>query len=215
MKLRYALLPLAPLALTLVLSASCGEETAPQQSTLCEPGSNIFCRCPGGDPGTKPCADDGSAFGGCECAPRSNEHGDCVSTLCLNGYCTMVCNLVSECPYPESECAQFIDGQHVCMPTCESAVDCKPFDAPPSLCGFTKAVDLWEVTVCANWDTNHALVPLDTDCVPFDHEACNLGYPGRELVCDERGLCAQGCFSQNDCPDGKTCNGSGAKGSCI
>jgi hypothetical protein len=256
MKLRYALLSLIPLAALLAMP-SCAEETEPVQTNLCEPGSNIFCRCPGGDPGTKPCADDGSSFGECgPCDPRMSTgpgtttsssssssgqggggqggagqggnvtpgtgpllspcdaHGDCISTVCLNGYCTMVCNLVSECPYPASECANFNDGQTLCMPTCRKALDCKPFEAPPSLCGYTKAVDNWDVTVCGHWDTQHALMPIDTDCVPFDHEACNLGYPEREIVCTEQGLCKQGCFSQNDCPTGKSCNGNGGQGTC-
>lgn len=42
-----------------------GDEGEP--AGLCNPGENIFCRCPGGAPGTKACAPSGDDFG--ECAP--------------------------------------------------------------------------------------------------------------------------------------------------
>jgi len=33
--------------------------------TSCDPGENIFCRCPGGEAGTKTCRDDGMSFDAC------------------------------------------------------------------------------------------------------------------------------------------------------
>ncbi len=33
--------------------------------TSCDPGENIFCRCPGGEAGTKTCLDDGKSFDSC------------------------------------------------------------------------------------------------------------------------------------------------------
>lgn len=33
--------------------------------TSCDPGENIFCRCPGGEGGTKTCLDDGKTFDAC------------------------------------------------------------------------------------------------------------------------------------------------------
>jgi hypothetical protein len=67
-RLQHLILALAGLggALALVTAACGGEETAPPQATLCEPGENIFCRCPGGDAGTKRCNDDGDGFGECD-----------------------------------------------------------------------------------------------------------------------------------------------------
>jgi hypothetical protein len=59
-----SLLLLGAAALT-VAFAACSEDEA--GDGLCEAGEEIFCRCPGGDAGTKPCKDDGSGFG--ECAP--------------------------------------------------------------------------------------------------------------------------------------------------
>jgi hypothetical protein len=254
-----------------LMAYGCAEEGEEIPEFLCNPGENIFCRCPGGDPGTKRCLDSGQAFEECEpCEPRPTTgpaqqsssgvgaggpgaggpgaggpgaggpggfgaggagagggglgdqpllapcdgNGDCQSGLCIFNYCTQVCALVSECPYPQSECVPFDASTTLCMPTCATALDCAPFDAPPSQCGFAQAVDNWDVTVCAEWGGNHQLMPAGTDCLPFDHPACNLGYQQQQAVCTEQGICAQGCYVNNDCPQGTTCNGGGSLGNC-
>lgn len=46
-----------------VAVAACSGETA--ESDLCEPGTNVFCKCRGNVDGTKPCLADGT-FGACE-----------------------------------------------------------------------------------------------------------------------------------------------------
>lgn len=49
--------------------ASCGkksETTTTPLTGLCEPGENIFCRCPAGEAGTKTCRSDGNSFEPCE-----------------------------------------------------------------------------------------------------------------------------------------------------
>lgn len=49
--------------------ASCkktSETSTTPLTTLCDPGENIFCRCPGGEPGTKTCKNDGNSFEPCE-----------------------------------------------------------------------------------------------------------------------------------------------------
>ena len=233
------------------------EETPPDK--LCDPGENIFCRCPGGDPGTKECLETGNAFGECSpCEERPTSgpgaqssssggpssssgagagdaggmaqggggptgdaallapcqvDGDCQSGRCDHSYCTKACAVVSDCPYPQSECVPFGDDA-ICMPTCTTAVDCSPFGAPQSQCGFTQAIDNWDVTVCADWGDAHQLMPVNTDCLPFDHTACNLGYPHSELVCTEQGICANGCYINNDCPSGEACSGGSTLGTC-
>jgi hypothetical protein len=146
-------------------------------------------------------------------APCSDS-AQCESGLCVFNYCTQPCTLVSECPYPQSECVPFDANTTICMPTCSTAVDCAPFDAPPSRCGFAQAVDNWDVTVCAEWGDAHELMPPGTDCLPFDHPACNLGYQQKATVCTDQGVCANGCYVNNDCPDGTSCNGGGSLGNC-
>ena len=242
---------------SLLPSVGCDGESLPEDQ-LCQPGENIFCRCPGGDPGTKACTEVGDAFG--ECAPCTDRPGngpagqggfgngpgaggfgngpggqggqgggavganalldpcdednECASGICRFNYCTVGCQAVSECPYPQSECVKFDDTLSICMPACQTAVDCVVYDAPPSQCGFTRAVDNWGVTVCANWAESHMLKPAGTDCLPFDHTACNLGYQQQQTVCTEQGVCAVGCYVNNDCPDGQTCSAQGTLGNC-
>ena len=46
------------------LGGACdGGSAAPEK--LCDPGENIFCRCPGGEAGTKTCMPDGQSFAEC------------------------------------------------------------------------------------------------------------------------------------------------------
>jgi hypothetical protein len=234
-----------------------GDELPADQ--LCQAGENIFCRCPGGAPGTKACLESGDAFdtcGPCEERPSSGpgqqgaggyglgpgsggegglggEGGgsgggsgtgalltpceaddECESGMCRFHFCTQACEQVSECPYPASECVRFDADDTICMPTCSTAVDCVLYTAPPSRCGYTKAVDNWDVTVCADWGDAHALMPPGSDCLPFDHAACNLGYQHMEAVCTEQGVCAEGCYVPADCPEGSTCSTQGALGNC-
>jgi hypothetical protein len=229
--------PLVGLALAF---AGCPEEPL---ETLCDPGTEIFCRCKGGDPGTKTCDSAGQAFAECgPCEPRDepvgaggspgttttggNEGGgaplmracagpeECESGLCEFGYCTINCTKVSDCDSPAAECVPFA-GKTVCMPSCETAVDCETYGAPPSGCGYAPAIDNWDVTVCSNWEAQHALVPDGTDCAPLSHVECNLGYLGRSKVCSAEGVCATGCFTDADCTTDQECDGSGsALGQC-
>ncbi|MSP25387.1 MAG: hypothetical protein EXR75_09530 [Myxococcales bacterium] len=266
---------LAVACLVIATSHGCARgEDVYHQLTLCVPGENIFCRCDGGEPGTKECLSEGESFGTCgPCEPRENSgpgaqasgagattsgaggmtnssasggvttsggastsstssgaggtmtpgatallgacknDGDCQSLKCRQGFCTKTCAKVAECPWPASECVPpaslpMPEGP-LCMPSCNTAASCAPYGAPPSQCGYVKAIDSWGVTVCGTFGTAHALLPLGSDCLPFDHPACNLGYPGKERVCSAAGVCAAGCFSAQDCPKGKTCSTPG------
>lgn len=49
----------------------------------CDPGENIFCRCPGGDPGTKTCNGDGHSFAAC--VTRSGACPDISSSSSSSG----------------------------------------------------------------------------------------------------------------------------------
>jgi hypothetical protein len=249
-----ALFIAAFVGLGLMPGAGCGGDELPE-GQLCAAGEDIFCRCPGGDPGTKACTEAGDAFGECgPCTPREStgpagqgaggfglggsvggfggsgpgagggmgtgallepcsDDSDCTSGMCEFNYCTKSCTAVSECPYPKSECAK-LDALTICMPTCATAVDCVVYEAPPSQCGYTQAVDNWGVTTCANWEQAHALKPDGTDCLPFDHAACNLGYQQRQSVGTVQGICAFGCYVNADCPDGQACSSQGTLGNC-
>ncbi|MCA9623689.1 MAG: hypothetical protein KC731_31925 [Myxococcales bacterium] len=60
------------LGATTLLFMACGTDPAPTES-ICDPGSNVFCRCRGSrESGTKRCNDAGDGFGPCE-----NSYGEC------------------------------------------------------------------------------------------------------------------------------------------
>ncbi len=66
-----ALRPLAPLGLALAsLITSCGAEPT------CDAGSTQLCLCAGGLQGAQACADDGTAWGACDCVAGAGEGGD-------------------------------------------------------------------------------------------------------------------------------------------
>jgi len=266
---------------TFFLACATADDTPPE--TLCDAATHIFCRCSGGQPGTKECDANGQSFGQCEpCndiedpagtsgAPNPPPDGppnngpsgssssssgggeepgeggappidgpggggnngpvdpngsvellgacsgdsECQTGLCRSGYCTRECSIVSECPYPTSECVMFDNTQTFCMPSCDTAVGCTAFGGTESQCGYTIAIDNWDVKTCAHWAAKHQLIPNDRDCLPFDHDACNLGYGQRAKVCSAAGKCVTGCFVDKDCPQGKTCSAEGgAQGDC-
>ncbi len=220
-----------------LLLAGCENDSALAEGTVCEPSTTIYCRCPGGEPGEKRCTSDGQGFGSCEgCSDRPDPTGgsgaggsvstgsggegaplyrpcedgsQCASGFCSNGFCTLPCSKVSDCEFGVAECVSFA-GTTACMPVCASVTDCLVYGAPPSSCGFATAIDNWSVTVCANWGAEQRLPPIGTDCAPFDHAACHLGYAGRARVCSENGVCTAGCFTSSDCPGGGSCSSDGA-----
>jgi hypothetical protein len=138
---------------------------------------------------------------------------ECKTGNCAYGYCTMPCKDVTECWPFDAECVAF-DGDQLCMPTCKTKVDCEPYLAPPSKCGWTKAIDGWGVTVCTDWGNQHQLVPVGKGCTPKQHVDCNLGYLHELHVCNAQGLCALGCYTKDDCPLNQSCSLMADPGTC-
>jgi len=75
---------------TAMLFGACSDETEPEGK--CDPGENIFCRCPGGDAGTRECLSNGEEFAECFIAPETpcGERIECdafttIPCLCPNG----------------------------------------------------------------------------------------------------------------------------------
>jgi hypothetical protein len=142
---------------------------------------------------------------------------ECQSGVCKNRYCTKSCTKVSDCAFPQAECVPNGNGDTggICLATCNTAAGCAAFGTPTSKCGYTHSIDNWDVTVCADWGTSQLLMPSGTDCLPYNHDECNLGYSSMQSVCTEAGVCAKGCYLNGDCPNGKTCSGQGSLGNCI
>ena len=138
---------------------------------------------------------------------------ECDSNKCSYGYCTKKCAKFSDCPFPAAECVSF-EGAAVCMPTCKTAANCEPVFLAPSLCGYAKAIDDLGVRVCADWGSQHQLMPAGTSCVSPNDSQCNLGYLHKQSVCANNDKCAVGCYDPIDCPNGKMCSLVGDPGTC-
>ena len=251
---------LCGLAIWMGFSACATDEA--NDGPKCLPGSEIFCRCPGGDAGTKMCTESGDSFGECRlgvstpCDDRPPdtasgssssgnttsasssgtggggqgggstgggnpngaelyepclEGGDCKSGVCPMGFCTIVCNAVSDCALNIGECIDF-EGNTWCLPVCADQVDCDKY-GQPSECGFAQAIDEWPVTACGDWKSSLQHPPDGSSCK--SHTDCNLGHGGVEKVCGKyTDVCITGCYSDNDCTP-KKCSSSSALGSCY
>jgi hypothetical protein len=251
-----------------IYGGGCVPDSAiPDQELLCDPASYVFCRCPGGQSGSKQCNGDGRGFAEClpetggSCPPRGDgptttssttttttstgsggaggfggaggapvgsgdlldpcaTGNECQSGKCPMGFCTIDCFEIFDCTGFGAECVSFA-GEQICMPTCGTLLEpapekCDVYGTPID-CGFTPAIDDFQVVTCAPWGPFLQLPPQGTDC---DYESqgdlqCNLGHEGMEAVCAEFGLCANGCYAPNDCPDGTECSSIGGDlGSC-
>jgi hypothetical protein len=93
----------------MTLAFACGDnELEPEDK--CDPGTNIFCRCPGGDPGTRDCLSDGENFGECVVAPETpcGERIECIEDttvpcVCPSGEPGLKTCLRDESSYGECE----------------------------------------------------------------------------------------------------------------
>ena len=101
------LLTASMLGASMLLAFACGNsETEPEGK--CDPGTNVFCRCPGGDPGTRECQDNGEDFDECVVAPGTpcGERVECVEgstvpCLCPSGEAGLKECLRDEASYGE------------------------------------------------------------------------------------------------------------------
>ncbi|MEP7122137.1 MAG: hypothetical protein ABJE95_14555 [Byssovorax sp.] len=223
--------------------------------TSCDPGENIFCRCPGGEAGTKTCRDDGMTFDPCvtrigacpdemttttDASSSSGAGGsggststgvggagtgggaalglyaaclqdtECASARCLMGFCTKDCAKFDECTLGTGECVA-IAMMQICLPTCSTTATCDGAFGPPSVCGYTKAVDGTPVTTCADWQDALKLPPDGSNCMA-DAE-CDLGNAGVEQVCSAQ-ACTTGCHADLDCVPGAKCSSTTMLGTC-
>jgi hypothetical protein len=78
---------------------------------ICDPGTNVFCRCPGGEAGTRECNKRGDDFGECVIAPGvpCGERVECVAYTTIPCICPDGESGVKECLREETgygECTQ-------------------------------------------------------------------------------------------------------------
>jgi hypothetical protein len=231
---------IALLASPVMLMAAC-EPGELDDGKLCSAGENIFCRCRGGDPGTKQCRDDGQGFetcfgeyGACEEAAAANsgdpleeedsggykdllspceKSDECQSNMCRMGYCTKPCGNWQECTFEDDD----IWGD--CITIDGAAQHCVPY------CGSQADCDAFGSPSTCGYAIATDVVPVqvcaDWSGLPplppegaacFDDYECHLGHAGRQYVC-AFGVCIGGCHEDADCPQGESCN-VGSPGSC-
>jgi hypothetical protein len=124
-RLGVVIVSLGGLALGAAAAACGGDET----STLCDPGTEVFCKCRGGFEGTKTCGEDGASFGECTTAEgacpeisntTSSSSGDTTSGS--GGGSTGTKQLYEPCA-DGSECASGTC-EGFCTTTCTSYEEC-------------------------------------------------------------------------------------------
>jgi hypothetical protein len=224
---------LISVAVALALPACDGDDEG--AGTLCDAGSNIFCRCPGGEPGTKACLDDGESFDECvvgvsePCPDRPSSStsgtGGGSSQFCEAGtsvYCT---------------CDDDSDGSKTCNHegtdfgpcVCSGGVggsgggtaggECCDVQETPG-CGVTEV----ETCVCAQ-DSYCCDTQWDATCVTeVDQFACGscgatsgdkpLFAPCEADAECQSGLCPMGYCTTTGCTGYGDCGGMGV-GECV
>jgi hypothetical protein len=202
----------AGVMLLAVAFAACGDDGGP--SGLCEPGTNVFCRCPGGDAGTQNCRDDGESFGDCEIAPDTpcGERVECepdstVSCLCPDGTsgektCLREGNGYTECFVGGDEpCPQ--EGQQASSSSASGGGGGPPTGCAHELCETGNALDAscdpCVASVCAvpNVGSYCCETQWDGICVELvDTECNNLCNP--QVVC-AHDPCDEGAPLPNSC----------------
>lgn len=77
--------------------AACDGENEDEE--VCDPGTNVFCRCPGGEAGTRECNRDGDDFDECVIAPGvpCGERVECVAYTKIPCICPDGSSGVKEC----------------------------------------------------------------------------------------------------------------------
>lgn len=173
---------------------ACGDS---ESATVCDPGTEVFCKCRGGFEGTKTCNADGATFGECttpdgECPEIGGEGGSSssVTPICLAGE-TVTCS-----------CDNGDEGSKDCAEDGLSFGDCTVDGAP---CGSGSG-DKLIYTACADGGecvTGTCLsgycsrtCEIFTDC--YDDE--NMLY-GDCVTIGGANQCAPYCLTQGDCGD--------------
>ncbi len=214
-------------ALTLAFWACSTEEA---QETLCEPGTNVFCRCVDLSAGTKRCSDDGTGFGECRSTRGScdelpsggggsggyqppppgellapcQDDDECGNGMtCPMGYCTKPCASYEECG--PGDCIELASHGPLCAPYCITQGDCAAYGGK-SMCGWTDvALPPADVVVCAHWGSSWGYPPDHYACT-ID-TVCSLGMEWLERVCHDE-HCTDGCHRPSDCPPESSCSSS-------
>ena len=232
--------------LTLSLGVALGACGGPAASTeqVCEPGENIFCRCKGGEAGTKTCKDDGKSFEACvtrtgDCpTPGTGGDGGSGATGATGGSggspagkaLFTACADDTECESMDCRfgfctqgCAKYDDcilGKGECVPV-KGVLVCTPDCELTSFCDGKYGAP----STCGFAEAVDGFGV--TTCADWE-DALKLPPDGSDCSSDENcnlgnlgqewvcsfNACTSGCYVADDCPSGTTCSSSGSLGKC-
>jgi hypothetical protein len=163
--------------------AACDDTDA--DGDLCEPGTNVFCRCPGGEAGTRSCNDDGDGFEACVVGPTTPCPDRPDETICVPEeayYC---------------QCTGADDGVRICSAdgTSYSACDCSGGNG-----GGGPGGDKPLLSPCGSADEcksgQCSMGYCTKSCVTWD--ACGAGV-GECVAFEGQTICRPVCKTQADC----------------
>ena len=121
--------------LLLLLAYACSGSNTDEG--LCDPGSEIFCRCPGGgESGTKRCNDDGQSFSECRLGPSTKcddrpGNGSSTTSSSGNGSSSSSSGGTGDLPLyayckENSECMSGLCPMSYCTKKCKEIEECLP-----------------------------------------------------------------------------------------
>lgn len=181
--------------------AACGNDTA---ETLCEPGTEVFCKCRGGFDGTKTCGPDGNSFGECAtpdgACPEIEETTttDGMMTICIpdedtacscdngdEGTKTCASDGLSfgDCMTANGACGTTIIGDKLLYATCSDASECSTGVCDGGYC--TRTCETFEVC----YDEENQLygdcvqIPSGRQCAPYCFQQSDCAGFGAESLC--------------------------------
>ena len=213
---------------------------------ICIPDEVIACTCDNGDMGTNTCDSDGLTFSDCMtpagvCGPGGTgteplyspcgDADECVTGVCVHGFCTRSCADYTECYFETEElygdCALTPTAggpANTCVPYCLEQADCAAY-GPGTVCSGAIALDDPDLGFagCAAWGDEAHGMPYDTLCDANTGELfylgqvvmapCNLGLDGAQNVCSFD-VCTKGCFEAIECP-AMDCSSNGSVIGCC
>ncbi len=172
---------------------ACDGETL---ETTCDPGTEVFCKCRGGDEGTKTCLDDGESFGECTTNTGScPEIEETTSTTSGSTVCEPFEDIACECDNGDM-------GTKTCLEDGSSFGDCL---GPAGSCGqgsgdkllYAVCADGSECVTgtCSSGYCTRAC-ELFSDCVDETNELY-----GDCITLNDSNVCAPYCVSQEECAE--------------
>ncbi len=191
-----------------LLGTSCSDDPAGEQ--LCDPGSNVFCRCRGTrESGTKACNEAGDAFGTCE-----TSFGECEEVEGPTGSSGTGTGTGGGPPDPPDPGELFASCDEKEGLVCNEGLDCSPMGYCSKACDNFE--DCTAAGDCIAFGANQLCAPYcteQTDCGAYSTIA-TCGFTNNAVPTFGVVVCAQWgdqlALPPDGYPEGSTCGGDTA-----